>query len=307
MISILKTIGLSLLILFFLQGCVSDTKSTGGNNNANQSAVQAASQQVDDHAGHDHSGHDHSGHDHSGHDHAGHDHSGHDHDDHAGHNHAPGEGHGQSAEDKLNKAKAKRAAIVGKTKEQQIQEVESMSGEISQTDIEKKKAGIRKAVQSEIPPPPTSSLPSACDLVTDGFIAKTMDVDVSAVTIKDGTNKISHAARSCFFRWSHKGVPNSGVLVQVQENPLPEEIDEWAAYYIQAKLNQGEIDPSGTAYKYKPFEGLGVKGAYSYEMHRYLWRTKEGYVFMIAFNINATEKEELAWAKTIGKEMLNNF
>jgi len=152
------------------------------------------------------------------------------------------------------------------------------------------------------------ALPDACTLVNEEFIGNTIEVNSDAITIKDGSISSTSTARSCFFRWEHKGVPNSGVLIQIQENPLPEEINDWAAYFIQAKIHSGDTDPSGgTNFKYKPFEGIGVTGAYNYDMHRYFYRTEDDKVFLIAFNISATEQEELKWAKAIGKEVFNNY
>mgnify|MGYP000170553833 CR=1 FL=1 len=152
------------------------------------------------------------------------------------------------------------------------------------------------------------ALPDACTLVNEEFIGKTISVNSDAITIKDGSISATSTARSCFFRWEHKGIPNSGVLIQIQENPLPDEINDWAAYFIQAKIHSGDTDPTGgTNFKYKPFEGIGVTGAYNYEMHRYFYRTEDDKVFLIAFNISATEQEELKWAKAIGKEIFKNY
>ena len=148
-------------------------------------------------------------------------------------------------------------------------------------------------------------LPSACDLMTEKIIAGIVGVEEQSISIKDGSNSSSPYARSCFFRWEHRGVPNSGVLIQIQDNPVPDEFPEWAPYYIQAKKNQGEKSPDGSvSYRYVDFEGLGVDGAYSYDLHRYMWRDDRDYVYMIAFNLPAGEAEELAWAKAIGKEVM---
>ena len=163
-------------------------------------------------------------------------------------------------------------------------------------------------VPTKVKADPIGTLPDACTLINEPFIGKTIKVVPEAITIKDGSGPSSTTARSCFFRWEHKGVPNSGVLIQIQKNPLPDEINDWAAYFIQAKVNSGDNDPTGGVnYKYKPVNDIGKAGAYSYDMHRYFFRTEEDIVFMVAFNIRATEEEELAWAKTIGKEALKNY
>lgn len=150
-------------------------------------------------------------------------------------------------------------------------------------------------------------VPDACQLITDKFIAKVIGVDVDAITLKDGSSPASPYARSCFFRWDHRGVPNSGVLVQVKDNPVPDEFPEWAAYYIQSKKNSGEKSPDGAfEFKYADFPYLGVSGAYNYELHRYIWRDERDFVYMIAFNLPASEAEELEWARQLGEEVMRN-
>ncbi|MBT8231544.1 MAG: hypothetical protein HKO66_15105 [Saprospiraceae bacterium] len=151
------------------------------------------------------------------------------------------------------------------------------------------------------------NLPEPCGLLTDDFIGKVIGVDKNAITLKDGSSPATPYARSCFFRWDHLGTPNSGVLIQVQDNPVPDEFPDWAPYYIQAKRNQGEKSPDGSlSYKYKKLDGLGVDGAYSFELHRYLWRDAKNYVYLIAFNLPSTEGEELEWAKKLGAEVMKN-
>ncbi len=150
-------------------------------------------------------------------------------------------------------------------------------------------------------------LQDPCSLISDQYLAELMKIDVQSINVKLGSSPSQTAAQSCFFRWDHDGVPNSGVLVQVQKNPLPDEIDDWATYYIQAKLHGGDKDPqSGEAFKYKKFEGVGKAGAYSHQMHRYLWRTDKNRVFLLAFNLDVTAEEELRLAKEISQEVMKN-
>lgn len=153
----------------------------------------------------------------------------------------------------------------------------------------------------------TFYLPEPCELLSDNFIANVIGVNKDAINLKDGSNPATPYARSCFFRWDHNGIPNSGVLIQVQSNPVPNEFPEWAPYYLQAKRNTGEKSPDGlTTFKYKNFEGMGVDGAYSFELHRYLWRDAKDYVYMVAFNLPSTESEEVEWARKLGQELMKN-
>ena len=150
-------------------------------------------------------------------------------------------------------------------------------------DYDEMKTAIQHRIDNPSKYVPKKRLPNACELLSDNFIAQTIGIDAAAITLKDGSNSASKHAKACFFRWDHNDIPNSGVLIQVQENPLPDEIDDWAAYYIQAKINQGETNPNTMeSTRFKSYKGLGISGAYSYDLHRYLWRTDEGLVFMLS-------------------------
>ena len=151
-------------------------------------------------------------------------------------------------------------------------------------------------------------VPHACDVLNPKIVAKTIGVDQAGISVKDGSSKASPYAKSCFFRWEHRGIPNSGVLLQIQDNPVPDEFPEWPAYYIQAKKTEGEKAPDGSLeYKYNDFSGVGVDGAYNFELHRYMWRDAKGFVYLIAFNLPASESEELEWARKIGTEVMKKL
>lgn len=159
---------------------------------------------------------------------------------------------------------------------------------------------------------PKGALPDACQLVSAEFVSEVLGiVEARDLYVKDGSGKNpgQSSSRSCFFKWEYKGNPDAGILVQVQKNPLPDEFPEWASYYISSKKNQGDKMPDGTTtYRYKDFPGMGIQGAYNYELSRYVWRTKSDNIIMIAFNIQtSSEPEQLIWAEKIGKEVTKNF
>jgi len=191
----------------------------------------------------------------------------------------------------------------------------SKSG-VSQAEIDAKRRAKAEAKNNPPPPKPKKApkpkvevgpkLPSACSLINEATIAKIIGVEADYIAQKDGSGK-SATQRSCFFRWEHEGIPNSGVLIQVQKNPLPDEFPEWAAYYVNAKKNQGDKAPDGTStYRYKDFPGYGVAGAYSSELGRYYWRTKNDIVYMVALNMPEATDVQLGWAKAIAAEVNRN-
>ncbi len=143
------------------------------------------------------------------------------------------------------------------------------------------------------------NVPDACTLITTQQIAAVIGVDPSGISIKDGSNLKSLNVRSCFFRWEHEGVPNSGVLVQAQSNPLPDDFPNWSTTYIKSKIEGGEKSLDNEVFLYKPFNGGGIEGAYNHEMSKYFWRLDDQLIYTITFNLGADEPTQLAWAEKL--------
>jgi len=258
---------------------------------------------------------DHSGHNHDGHNHDGHDHDGHDHSSHAQTNQTQSQNQSHTV---IPKAKPTDPGNVIREKvdntaniNQQLEDLENSKGSISAEKYEQKKAAINAIPKTSVQERPAKSyqnLPNACTLISEKALGDIIGVDHMAISLKDGSGPPSSRSRACFFRWDHKGIPNSGVMIQVQDNPLPDEFPDWAAYFIQAKLQDGDKGTDASmSFKYKPLDDLGVKGAYNYELHRYNWRTEQGQVFMVAFNLPSSEDQEVDWVKKIGKEVMKNL
>lgn len=243
------------------------------------------------------------------HDHHGHDHS---HDGHS-HDHSSTE-EGSTYNRKSPPKEQQSSAQLEKNNHlEATQQLEEGKGAVSADQWAQKKAAAERGnEQPSIRQIGTKSaktnLPSTCNLISTKKLGSIVGADPQFITIKDGSGRSNPHSQSCFFRWEHRGVPNSGVMIQVQDNPLPDEFPEWAKYYIQAKINQGEQLPDGSgSYKYKKFEGVGDEGAYNFELNRYIWRVGSEYVFMVAFNLYADEETQLEWARKIGNEVMRNF
>lgn len=160
----------------------------------------------------------------------------------------------------------------------------------------------KKAKKEEVLQEP---LPDACSLLNAAQVGTQIGKDITEIQTKDGSNAQSKNSRACFFRFEHDGDPNAGVLVQVLGNPLPEEFPDWAKSFITSKKETGEKAFAGgggeIAYKYKDFP-LGVEGAYSHELSKYFWQTGDGRVYMLAFNMNTENEENItAWATELAK------
>lgn len=158
-----------------------------------------------------------------------------------------------------------------------------------------------KSVPVEEPKTYDPNVPDACSLITIEEIASVIGIDASTISVKDGSNLRALNVRSCFFRWEHNGAPNSGVLVQAQSNPLPEEFPDWGTTYIKAKIESGDKTLDGATFLYKPFDGGGVEGAYNHEMKKYFWRIGDDIIYTLTFNLGADEPTQKAWAEKLAK------
>ncbi len=151
-------------------------------------------------------------------------------------------------------------------------------------------------------------LPDACTLLSESKIASLLNLDKNSLEVKDGSNPQNLFSKSCFYKWEDEGVKNAGIMIQVMTNPVEDEAPEYLSIYISSKKTRGEQSmDSDKPFIYKDFVGIGDDGAYSYEMHKYMWRKGNDYSFLLAFNAVLTEKEELEIAKKLAVEVMKNF
>lgn len=152
-----------------------------------------------------------------------------------------------------------------------------------------------------------AGIPDACSLLNSEDVAKVLGVDANAIKVKASNSLQSPHTKSCFYRWDGAS-PNTGILVQVQGNPIPEEYAEWVSLFVSSKRTSGEKSMGSTdVHLYKKLEGLGDDGSYSHELGKYIWRDANNYVFMVAFNTNSAPAKQLADAKALGKIIMSNY
>ena len=282
------------LYIFFLSLAMVACKSDG----VNQDGTSGDNQEV---VAHNHDGHDHDDHDHD------HDHSGHSHTDNSAQNTNTTPYPRKSPANTKTRTGAEPGSLGSQSDNEpdntvSPEEWAKKKGELDRSAIQPDPSQIGHAVTK-------TNLPSACGLINPEALGKILRVEHTQITLKDGSGRQSPHSQSCFFRWTHEGTPNSGVLIQVQDNPLPDEFPDWAAYYVAAKVDQGEQMPDGSgSYRYTKIEdGLGDAAAYSYDLGRYIWRVNKEYVFMVAFNLPGSGEQKIKWAEAIGKEVMKNF
>jgi hypothetical protein len=149
-------------------------------------------------------------------------------------------------------------------------------------------------------------LPTACELLDIKWLEKQMSAKEDILTTNSSSAKNPNV-NSCFFRWDNGIIPNCGIFVQVMENPVPEEVENYAHYFIQGKLEGGEVDMSGTTYKYQKYDKVGIAGAYSDEQGKYFWQVGPERLFMLAFNTGLSKSTERKHADAIAQKVMASY
>ncbi len=155
----------------------------------------------------------------------------------------------------------------------------------------------------------SSLLPIAepCALVNQDYLESVFGKLIQ-FSVKPGNTRGKEAAKSCFFRWVTDAKPNAGILIQIMNNSVSDEVPNWPTVFIQSKLTDGEQQAySDKRYTYKPFNELGNGGAYSQELGKYHWRLGDDYVFLLAFNTDLSADKQYKAAVKIGKEVMKNY
>lgn len=224
----------------------------------------------------------HDGHDHSGHDHAGHDHSTHDH----------GTITDSKAADDQSKYEGMSDAEITKMKTIEKANAEKLVSNKSKSNVNISTRGI----------------PNPCQLITTEWIKSNTSLDIGDARIKEGNRGAAADNRSCFMQWEQNGDPNTGFLINIAINPAPEEIEEYPEVFMQAKRSDGEtMMGSDKPFPYKRLDNLGVEALGCHELGKYYFRYDNEYLFMIAFNLEMSERDQRNTVTKIGNEVIKNF
>ena len=182
----------------------------------------------------------------------------------------------------------------------------------SESDTKPQKDELSKAIQKPKNDIKTNynkeGVPDACDLLSKETIARYVRQPVESIIPADGSSSQSPKARACFFKWDGSALANAGVMIQLQKNPVIEDVPEYFTYLISSKKTEGEKNPAtGTTMKYSDWPGFGDDGAYSTEAGKYVWRVGNDWVFMIAFNTVLEPKAQEVAARAFAQEAMANM
>ncbi len=152
-----------------------------------------------------------------------------------------------------------------------------------------------------------SGIPDACDLLTQETIAKYVGFPSASIMLSDGSSPKNKLQRACFFKWDGSEIKNAGVMVQVQQNPVADEVPEYLTYMIQSLKTDGENNMSGANVKFQDWPEFGDDGAYSTEVGKYMWRVGNDWAFMVAFNTTMNARDQQKAAKAFAKEVMDRM
>ncbi len=152
-----------------------------------------------------------------------------------------------------------------------------------------------------------NGIPDACDLLTQETIAKYIGIPAESIMLSDGTSPSSTLQRACFFKWDGSEIKNAGVMVQVQQNPVADDVPDYLTYMVQSLKSDGENNMTGEVIKFKDWPEFGDDGAYSTEAGKYVWRVGNDWAFMIAFNTTMKARDQQKAAKAYAKEVMERM
>ena len=152
-----------------------------------------------------------------------------------------------------------------------------------------------------------NGIPDACDLLTQETIAKYMGIPSASINLADGSSSKSQLQRACFFKWDGTALKNAGVMVQIQQNPVADDVPEYFTYMVQSLKKDGENELNGGNTKFYDWPGFGDDGAYSSEAGKYVWRIGNDWAFMVAFNSELKGRDQERAAKAFAKEVMDRM
>ncbi|MFT6334195.1 MAG: hypothetical protein ACJATI_000927 [Halioglobus sp.] len=152
-----------------------------------------------------------------------------------------------------------------------------------------------------------NGIPDACDLLTLETISKYVGFPAASINIADGSSPKNQLQRACFFKWDGSDIKNAGVMVQLQQNPVADDVPDYLTYMIQSLKSDGENNMNGAVIKFYDWPEFGDDGAYSTEAGKYVWRVGNDWAFMIAFNTTMKARDQQKAAKAYAKEVMERM
>ena len=184
--------------------------------------------------------------------------------------------------------------------------------EVNGEKISQRLTAMANVVQKKLDPK-NASFPAPCTLVNDIELGSILKIDHKLISRNAGNraNRNDYTS-SCFYKWNSSQEGSGAIMIQMQKNPMPDEIADWPKLMVDNKKISGEklIQQDGTTEEhvsYVDWNEAGDQGVYSKQLKKYYFRYKDIFLFTIAFNMDLGESKQHAAAKEIGALIMNKY
>ncbi|MEZ4909053.1 MAG: hypothetical protein R2771_15755 [Saprospiraceae bacterium] len=133
-------------------------------------------------------------------------------------------------------------------------------------------------------------IPDPCELVSKEKLSGIFNIPVESITIKSDQYS-SEYSRSCNIKWDD-GTQLRGLMILIQTNPLPDELDGWADLYLDTKREEGEksLPDEDNSIKYSRFDMISENSAFNMDLRRLYWEINPDMIFAVFLSDNLPEK-----------------
>ncbi|WP_235299179.1 hypothetical protein [Portibacter marinus] len=154
----------------------------------------------------------------------------------------------------------------------------------------------------------TDKLPFACDFIDEKEMLSILDKDVNLEVLDGNRNRKSEHSTSCFYKWDDIQYDVSGVMIQINRNPLPDEIPNFVQKSLDNKRWEGErsYDDPNISFKYDDMEGMPFPVIYNRETNKYFFGLKDMFVCSVVFNYPAEPDQLDAWFREIATKIVES-
>jgi hypothetical protein len=152
---------------------------------------------------------------------------------------------------------------------------------------------------------PRNDVPVAADFIDVSTMEEFLELEPGTIyDVVKNLNLSNKNSNSIFYQIDDPDLGNAAVMIQVTKNPLPDDISDkdYAAYYINNKVNEGERSAKNPEEPTR-FEDwdVGVAGAYNKDLGKYYWRDKDHVIYLFATNVTLPIETQFKAAQKVAK------
>lgn len=148
-----------------------------------------------------------------------------------------------------------------------------------------------------------------CSLISLEKVGEIFGTDPKLLALKNDQYS-GDFSRSCNIKWSD---PADGatysMLIILEANPIPGEIDDWASSYLSSRLQNGEksFPDNGKPIKYVKLEGIDSESAYNAESKKLYWKINKDYVMAVFMSDNFKPDKAIEYLTSLHEVLTKNI